>query len=328
MPKARPAAAPRRRRRARRRLDRHRVPRPGRRDGVSEEVANRVRQISRELGYVANPYARTLAGGASSTSAWSCTSRRPVLLRDRRRRHQGRRRAAPAGADLPLRPRPRARAAPDPQPDRPAGRHHHRRRLRLQRRRGRGAGKAELSAFQAAGGRVAVIGRHSLGVDAVLPDNEAGGRRVGDHLLDLGHRHIASPPAPRPDHGRRPAGRGGRALDAAGLALDDLPVVQTDFTRDGGRVAAARSSTSTRRPPRSSRSTTPWRWACSSALRAPRHRGTRSGCRWSASTTSRWRRTWPRPHHRPAADDRHGPEALRAGAQAPPARPRRPRPAT
>src|SRR5687768_9006928 len=37
------------------------------RDGVSEEVANRVRQVSRELGYVANPFARTLAGGASST---------------------------------------------------------------------------------------------------------------------------------------------------------------------------------------------------------------------------------------------------------------------
>ncbi len=37
------------------------------RDGVSEEVASRVRQVSRELGYVANPYARTLAGGASST---------------------------------------------------------------------------------------------------------------------------------------------------------------------------------------------------------------------------------------------------------------------
>src|SRR4051794_28668082 len=37
------------------------------RDGVSQEVADRIRQISRELGYVANPYARTLAGGASST---------------------------------------------------------------------------------------------------------------------------------------------------------------------------------------------------------------------------------------------------------------------
>lgn len=38
-----------------------------RREGVSEEVADRVPQVSRELGYVANPYARTLAGGASST---------------------------------------------------------------------------------------------------------------------------------------------------------------------------------------------------------------------------------------------------------------------
>src|SRR5918993_1164077 len=51
--------------------------------------------------------------------------------------------------------------------------------------------KAELSEFQNQGGRVAVIGRHSLGVDAVLPDNEAGAKALGEHLLGLGHRRIA-----------------------------------------------------------------------------------------------------------------------------------------
>src|ERR687897_356544 len=37
------------------------------RDGVSEQVANHVRQVSQELGYVANLHARTLAGGSTST---------------------------------------------------------------------------------------------------------------------------------------------------------------------------------------------------------------------------------------------------------------------
>ncbi len=37
------------------------------RDGVSEQVANHVRQVARELGYVANLHARTLAGGSTST---------------------------------------------------------------------------------------------------------------------------------------------------------------------------------------------------------------------------------------------------------------------
>src|SRR5829696_658232 len=37
------------------------------RDGVSEQVAEHVRQVSRELGYVANMHARTLAGGVAST---------------------------------------------------------------------------------------------------------------------------------------------------------------------------------------------------------------------------------------------------------------------
>ena len=56
---------------------------------------------------------------------------------------------------------------------------------------------AELTAFQEPGGRVAVIGRHYLGVDAVLPDNEAAGAAAAAHLLELGHRRIgivAGPP--------------------------------------------------------------------------------------------------------------------------------------
>src|SRR6476620_2624751 len=47
-----------------------------------------------------------------------------------------------------------------------------------------------LRAYQQRGGRVAVIGRHHLGVDAVLPDNVVVGAIAGQHLVGLGHRDI------------------------------------------------------------------------------------------------------------------------------------------
>jgi len=212
------------------------------RDGVSEEVANRIRQISRELGYVANPYARTLAGGASSTVGlvvhqvddpyFSEIAGGVIQVADEQSLlvqicHSGR------------------------DPD------HELRQIRnlIAQRVGiiivAGSGyddprieaeaKADLSAFQSLGGRVAVIGRHSLGVDAVLPDNEAGGRALGDHLVGLGHRRIAvaaGTPGLTTVADRLAGVAAG--LRAHGLSLADLPVVHTDFTRDGGRAAADR----------------------------------------------------------------------------------------
>ena len=50
--------------------------------------------------------------------------------------------------------------------------------------------KEVLRAYQQRGGRVAVIGRHHLGVDAVLPDNTAVGAAAAQHLVQLGHRNV------------------------------------------------------------------------------------------------------------------------------------------
>jgi LacI family transcriptional regulator, galactose operon repressor len=50
--------------------------------------------------------------------------------------------------------------------------------------------KDVLRAYQQRGGRVAVIGRHHLGVDAVLPDNVAVGALAAQHLVQLGHRDV------------------------------------------------------------------------------------------------------------------------------------------
>ena len=212
------------------------------RDGVSEEVANRIRQISRELGYVANPYARTLAGGASSTVGlvvhqvddpyFSEIAGGVIQVADEQDLlvqicHSGR------DPDHELR-QIRNLIAQRVGIIIVAGSGYNDQRIEAE-------AKADLSAFQSLGGRVAVIGRHSLGVDAVLPDNEAGGRALGDHLVELGHRRIAVA-AGTPGLttvADRLAGVAA-SLSAHGLSLDDLPVVHTDFTRDGGRAAADR----------------------------------------------------------------------------------------
>jgi LacI family transcriptional regulator len=210
------------------------------RDGVSEEVASRVRRVSQELGYVANPFARTLAGGASSTVGlvvhqvddpyFSEIAGGVIGLADEQSLlvqicHSGR----------------------DPDYELRQIRHLIAQRVGIiivagsgySDSRAEAEAKTELSAFQGTGGRVAVIGRHSLGVDAVLPDNEAGGRALGEHLLSLGHRRIAvaAGTAGLTTVADRLAGVAS-ALHARGLSLHALPVVHTDFTRDGGRAAA------------------------------------------------------------------------------------------
>jgi LacI family transcriptional regulator len=212
------------------------------RDGVSEEVASRVRQVSKELGYVANPYARTLAGGASSTVGlivhqvddpyFSEIAGGVIEI------------AGEQGLLVQI-----CHSGRDPEAELRQIRHLIAQRVRILLIAGSGyddaqieaEAKAELSAFQNQGGRVAVIGRHSLGVDAVLPDNEAGGRDLGAHLLGLGHRRIAvaAGTVGLTTIADRLAGVEA-ALAEVGLTLGALPVVHTDFTRDGGRVAAER----------------------------------------------------------------------------------------
>jgi LacI family transcriptional regulator len=212
------------------------------RDGVSAAVADRIRAVALELGYVADPNARSLASGRSSTvglivhqiddpyfaeiasGVVKAADERGLLVQIS---HSGR----------------------DPQNELRQIRHLIAQRVKAIVVAGSGyddprleaAAKADLSAYQSQGGRVAVIGRHSFGVDAVLPDNEAGGRALAEHLLDLGHRQIAVA-----------AGDGGLTTVADRLAgvtaalrgrarlTSRLSIVPADFTRDGGRAAAER----------------------------------------------------------------------------------------
>lgn len=100
------------------------------------------------------------------------------------------------------------------------------------------AARHELESYVASGGRVAAIGRHHLGVDAIRPDNVAGGETIARHLVDLGHRKIAIA-----------AGSTGlstvadrivgitHVLAEYGIAQDDRPIVEVEFTDSGGRLA-------------------------------------------------------------------------------------------
>ncbi|MBW6438473.1 LacI family transcriptional regulator [Actinoplanes hulinensis] len=212
------------------------------REGVSEEVANRVRQVADELGYVANPFARTLAGGASTTVGLIVHQVDDPYF------------AEIAGGVIGLADEQRllvqiCHSGRDPDHELRQIRHLIAQRAGIVIIAGSGyhdprveaEAEAVLAGYQRGGGRVAVIGRHALGADAVLPDNEAGGHAVAAHLLELGHRRIAVV-AGVPGLNTvidRMAGVAS-ALREHGLSLDDLPVVHTDFVREGGRTATER----------------------------------------------------------------------------------------
>jgi LacI family transcriptional regulator len=209
------------------------------RDGVSEQVANRVRQVSQDLGYVANLHARTLAGGATSTVGLIVHQIDDPYFSEIASGVIG----AAAEQDLMVQI---CQSARDPRQELRQIRNLIAQRVRVIVIAGSGyvdprlqaESKAELAAFQEAGGRVAVIGRHFLPADAVLPDNMPAGEVITEHVLALGHRRIAivAGPMQLTTVTDRLAGVAS-ALDRRGLSLAALPVVETDFTREGGRGA-------------------------------------------------------------------------------------------
>jgi LacI family transcriptional regulator len=210
--------------------------------GVSEPLARRVRDKAAELGYAANLHARSLASGSTSTiglvvheigdpyfseiasgvlriaaeqgrTVQIChTGRDPEVELQQIRSLVANRVGAIVVAGSGFE---------DPAVELPA--------------------RQELERFSASGGRVAVIGRHHLGVDAVLPANVDGGRAVAEHVLGLGHRRIAvltgstglTTVADRLSGVRE-------ALAAAGVAAHEVPVIEAEFTRAGGRAGTRR----------------------------------------------------------------------------------------
>ena len=208
--------------------------------GVSESVAERVRDVAQSMGYVANIHARSLAGGPSRSVGLLVHEIGDPYFSEIASGVLGV--GAREGMTVQI-----CHTGRDPE------REMAQLRMLIANRVGAiiiaGSGfvdasvqataKAELQAFRRAGGRVAVIGRHHLGVDAVLPDNIEGARAIAQHLIDLGHRRIAVATGSRSLTTVADRLEGvAAAWAAAGLDPDDLPLVEAEFTRAGGKVAA------------------------------------------------------------------------------------------
>ncbi|MCG5214050.1 LacI family DNA-binding transcriptional regulator [Streptosporangium sp. KLBMP 9127] len=209
-------------------------------NGVSATLAAHVQAVAAQVGYVPNSHARALAGGQVSTVG--------LIVHD-----VGDPYFAEIARGVLREAESRGYTAMISQTERdPRAELSRIRGLRAQRVNSivlAGSGyiqpsaetAAELVSFRAAGGRVAVIGRHHLPVDAVLPDNRAGGVAAMGHLLELGHRRIGVISGPEQLTTVEDRLRGLReAAQAHGLAWESIPVTCGDFTREGGAAAAAR----------------------------------------------------------------------------------------
>ena len=159
--------------------------------GVSPQLAEHVREVASSMGYVTNMHARTLAGrGESSIGLIVSEIRDPYFAE-----------IATGVIEVATESQRVVQIchASDPQTLLAQIRLLRAYRVGAIVLAGSGhvdpavdaATDAELASFQASGGRVAVIGRHHLAADAVLPDNVAAGRSIARHLLELGHRRIA-----------------------------------------------------------------------------------------------------------------------------------------
>ncbi len=211
-------------------------------NGVSPAVAERVRATAGELGYVTNMHARSLAGGASRSiglvvheigDPYFSEIASGVLQV-----------ATQQGLTVQI-----CHTGRDPDTELAQVRGLVANRVGAILVAGSGFVDAEvetpvrlaLEQYAADGGRVAVIGRHHLRADTVLPDNVAGGRQITEHVLGLGHRQICvvagsralTTVADRLDGVHA-------ALDDAGVARESVPVLEDAFTRDGGRACMRR----------------------------------------------------------------------------------------
>lgn len=206
--------------------------------GISPEVAAHVRRVAVELGYEPNPHARGLAGGlvatigllvheigdpyfseiASGVIRSATAANRSVQIAQADRTPQ----SELAQVQALLRQRVGSiiiagsgYADPD-----------HEQKM-----------TAALADFTRAGGRAAVIGRHYLPIDAVLPDNRRAGVSVGMHLTELGHRRIGV--VAGPSELTTVADRIAGLREGTAPSDGQLTIVSKPFTREGG-IAGAR----------------------------------------------------------------------------------------
>ncbi|BBZ03339.1 LacI family transcriptional regulator [Mycolicibacterium chitae] len=211
------------------------------RPGVSEAVAERVRAIAAELGYVPNMQARSLASGASSTLG--------LVVHDIADPYFAEIASAivASAADLGLTVQI-CQSSRDPEQEITQVRALVASRVRALIMAGSGrigengsrATYDELERFQSTGGRVAMIGRHRTPLDAVVPDNTAGGTLIGAHLRELGHTRVGVVAGPQDLASAVDRLGGVTAALSEGVKGVQIFVEHSEFDHAGGAAAAER----------------------------------------------------------------------------------------
>lgn len=206
--------------------------------GISAEAAEHVRRIAHELGYEPNMHARGLAGGLVPTIGLVVHEIGDPYFADI---------ASGVIRSAALEARSVQIAQAERTPDSELAQVQALLRQKVGSIIIAGSGYADtareatmaetLSDFVLAGGRAAVIGRHHLPVDSVLPDNRGAGTSVGRHLAQLGHRRIGVVAGPLDLN--TVADRIAGLNDGTSGADAELAVVSHRFTREGG-ISGAR----------------------------------------------------------------------------------------
>lgn len=201
--------------------------------GISAEVAAHVRSIAQQLGYEPNMHARGLAGGLVPTIGLVVHEIGDPYFSDIASGVI--RSAAVEGRSVQI-------AQADRTPESELAQVEALLRQRIGSIIIAGSGYADerleqkmaetLAEFALMGGRAAVIGRHHLPVDAVLPDNFGAGVAVGEHLTVLGHRRIGVVAGPLDLN--TVADRIAGIREGTKSADVELTVVSQAFTREGG----------------------------------------------------------------------------------------------
>jgi LacI family transcriptional regulator len=206
---------------------------------VSEKLRRRVMDGARELGYLPNASAQTLARNTSSlvglivhdiTDPYFSSIAAGVT-----------RRAEGEGLVVML-------GTTGRDPDRELEllstlRSHRARAVVLAGSRTTAAGQTarlsqEMATFLARGGRMTCVSQEGLPADTVIPDNRGGATALGRELTALGHRRFAVLAGPEDLWTALERLDGFRAaLTEAGIALGEQDVVHGSFTRDGGYEA-------------------------------------------------------------------------------------------
>ncbi|HYG60433.1 MAG TPA: LacI family DNA-binding transcriptional regulator [Symbiobacteriaceae bacterium] len=207
---------------------------------VSEKIRERVREAARELNYVPNALAQGLVGAKTATVG--------VLVHDLVSPYfaemvGGMQRVAFQAGKLVM----VCSSYRDPERELQYLRMLHAQRVEAVIMAGSGLDdldyaqklSAQVQTFLADQRRVVFISRHHVPGDAVLPLNFAGAQSLGRALVEMGHRHIgviAGPTKLTTVRDRLEAFR--LTFQEAGIPLPQERVIPSDFTRDGGAMAA------------------------------------------------------------------------------------------